>query len=279
MPTGDGLFGWGAELEEVFTGLDRLLTRVGRDAGTRVLRFPPMISREVFEQSEFGQSFPQLFGTVHAFAGDDRDHVMLSRAMAERTAWPDVVRPTRYVLTPAACYPVYPQYAGRPDADAVVDTSSYCFRHEPSEEVGRLVAFRQREFVRIGTSRDVDAWFGSWRDRALTVIRSLGLVARCEPAADPFFGRGARLLASGQREQGLKYEIITEIDGHPVAVASCNNHRDHFGRTFGIEASGGEVAATSCIGFGQERIAFALASAFGPDLTGWPSETRDALWG
>lgn len=279
VPGGPGLFGWGEGLERVYLGLERMLTRIGREAGIRVLRFPPLLRREVFERSEFAHSFPQLFGSVHAFTGGDRSHAQLLDAMSSGADWSAGTRQTDFVLTPAACYPVYPLYGDRQLGDDVtVDVSSYCFRHEPSTEPGRLVTFRQREFVRIGAPDAVEEWLARWQVRAVDAIRTLGLDGKLENAADPFFGRGAKLLASSQREQNLKVEIISAIGEHPVAIASCNNHRDHFGRAFGIGTADGMPAHTACIGFGQERIAFALVAAHGPDPDRWPARLHEVLW-
>jgi len=39
----------------------------------------------------------------------------------------------------------------------------------------------------------------------------------------------------------------------PTAVASFNNHQDHFTTTYGIEREGGGAVHTACLGFGHER--------------------------
>ena len=65
---------------------------------------------------------------------------------------------TDLVLTPAACYPVYPALAARgplPAGGLTVDAGgSYVFRHEPSGDPARLQMFHQREIVRIGEPDD-----------------------------------------------------------------------------------------------------------------------------
>ena len=44
-----------------------------------------------------------------------------------------------------------------------------------------------------------------------SLLRGLGLDADFDVAADPFFGRGGRMLAASQREQALKFEILVQI--------------------------------------------------------------------
>ncbi|MEU0479242.1 hypothetical protein ABZ260_08690 [Streptosporangium sp. NPDC006013] len=282
FPSAQGLYGWGARLERVFAGLGSALTRTGCTDRTRVMQFPPLMSRKVFEQCEFTDSFPQLLGSVHAFNGGRAEHQRLRQAIEAGEEWGALLDQSDYVLTPAACYPIYPYYSGRlADEGVHVDTLGQCFRHEPSDEAGRLVSFRQREFVRIAGPGQVRGWFDEWREQALGFVRGLGLDARCETANDPFFGAsGGRLLASNQREQSLKFEITAPIGAeHRVAVASCNRHLDHFGRVFGITLSDGSPAHAACVGFGLERIAFALIAEHGPDLDAWPTATREQLWG
>ncbi|WP_418959820.1 hypothetical protein [Streptomyces tritici] len=277
--TATGLYGWGAQLEAVYEGLTRALSAEAEDARPVVLRFPPILPRAVFEKSEYVASFPQLFGAIHAFQGDECAHEILERAVAEGEDWSDRTRLTDFVLAPAVCYSVYPLYGGTVlDGGKTVDASGFCFRHEPSTEPGRLVSFRLREFVTIGSPADAAAWFGTWYERAPAFLRRLGLDVRVEAASDPFFGTTGQVMAENQREEGMKAEVVVPIGDHPVAVASINCHRDHFGRIFDIRSADGEPAHSACVGFGLERLAFALVAAHGPDTVRWPDEVRALLW-
>jgi seryl-tRNA synthetase len=152
------------------------------------------------------------------------------------------------------------------------------FRLEPSGDPARLQMFHQREMVRVGTPETVQAWRDGWRDRAIELLAGLGLVAAADIAADPFFGRQGRMLASSQREQALKFEVLVDIAGdEPTAVASFNYHHDHFTSTFGLTMGDGGIAHTACLGFGLERITLALFCAHGLDATAWPSDVRSEL--
>ncbi len=115
---------------------------------------------------------------------------------------------TDLVLTPAACYPVYPAIAARGTLAAggvTVDAGgSYVFRHEPSGDPARLQMFHQREIVRIGEPETVAEWRDRWRDRALELLRSVGLDADFDVATDPFFGRSGRLLAAQPAQPGAE---------------------------------------------------------------------------
>jgi seryl-tRNA synthetase len=139
--------------------------------------------------------------------------------------------------------------------------------------------FHQREVVRIGEPEAVQQWRDSWRERAVELLGALGLEVTLDVATDPFFGRSGRMLAASQRDQQLKFEILTRIAGdEPTAVASFNYHQDHFAGVYAIELANGDGAHTACLGFGLERITIALLRRHGFDLAAWPGDVRDVLW-
>jgi seryl-tRNA synthetase len=111
-------------------------------------------------------------------------------------------------------------------------------------------------------------------------LTSLGLPARADVAADPFFGRGGKMLAVSQKEQKLKFEVLIPVISaeDPTAVCSFNFHQEHFGSTFGIRTSDGKVANSACLGFGLERLVMALFKTHGFEPEGWPHEVRRKLW-
>jgi seryl-tRNA synthetase len=269
-----GVWGRGPSFERAVAALERAIDRETQsDAATR-LRFPPVISRRDFEKSGFLRSFPHLAGAVHAFAGDPAQHQDLLQCIESGGDWSGFVEKTDTVLTPAACYPVYATLGNLalPQAGRLFDVSSYCFRHEPSADPTRMVAFRMREQVRVGTPDDVVAFREHWILRAQLMFTELGLVAYPAPANDPFFGRGGKLLALTQREERLKFELLVSIVSaeRPTAVMSFNYHQDHFSRAFGFTTPDGAPAHTACVGFGLERIALALFHTHGFELARWP---------
>ena len=154
----DGLYGRSGLFEEIGDGFQALVSRYGKADEPEVVRFPPALSRNVFEKSGYMKSFPQLAGTVHSFCGDASHHVGLLQKIDQKGDWTNDQKATDIVLTPAACYPLYPVAAKRgplPAAGRLFDLQSYCFRHEPSNEPARQQMFRMREFVRMGTPAQV----------------------------------------------------------------------------------------------------------------------------
>lgn len=278
----DGVYGLGGTFEGVIEKLGRLVSRTGADLSPEVVRFPPLLGRGDYLRTDHLDGFPNLIGSVHSFAGNDRGHQQLLRTKAEGGDWSRELQATDLMLCPAACYPLYPTVAGTlPSRGRIVDLRGFVFRREPSCDPARMQMFRQHEFVRLGTPQQALAHRDEWLARGEALLRSVGLDPVRVVANDPFFGRGGRVMVATQREQALKYELVVPIAtaASPTAVVSSNCHLDHFGVAFGIRTSDGAVAHSACVGFGLERIALALFRKHGFDPAGWPHAVRAVLDG
>lgn len=277
-----GIYGHGAAFENVRARLDALLSGEAAARGAEQLRFPPLLPRRILERSGYLGSFPHLAGTVYAFEGSEQEAVAQARSASRHEDWSASQKMTDLVLAPAACYPVYPAIAARgavaPGGLLLDAGGSWVFRREPSDDPARRQMFHQHELVRIGSPDSVLEWRDEWAQRGLELLRGLGLAAELDIASDPFFGRRGQMLATSQREQALKLELLIQIAGpEPTAVASFNHHRDHFGTAFGIELADGGVAHTACVGYGHERIVLALFKTHGYDTSQWPAAVLRAL--
>jgi seryl-tRNA synthetase len=275
-----GVYGRSGVFEGVIEHFERLITRAGSHLNAEVMRFPPLLSRHVYLCTDHLETFPDLMGSVHSFTGDDRGHNALLQKKADGQDWTRDLAPTEIMLTPAACYPLYPTATGvLPAGGRVVDLRTFVFRHEPSADPARMQAFRQREYVRLGTPEQALEHRDYWLNRGQEILHSVGLNVTPVVANDPFFGRGGRMMAATQKEQTLKYELIANVATplKPTAITSSNYHMDHFGRAFGITTTDGAVAHTACVGFGLERIALALFKQHGFNPRQWPADVRLAL--
>ncbi len=277
-----GVYGRGPQLERLHGLIAARITEESAGEAVEQMRFPPVLPRRTLERVGYMRSFPHLAGSIFAFDREDAVNGGGDGSEAHDEGWRDRQQMSDLVLTPAACYPVYPVVAARgplPPGGVTIDAgSAYVFRNEPSDDPARLQIFHQREIVRIGEPDAVCDWRESWRDRALALLRGLGLEVEPDLATDPFFGRSGRMLAASQREQQLKFEILAPISGEqPTAVASFNYHQAHFAAAWGLRMSSGADAHTACLGFGLERIALALFHAHGFDVEDWPASVREEL--
>jgi seryl-tRNA synthetase len=279
-----GVYGRGGAFEDVCGRISELVGRTGAPEAPEQLRFPPVLPRRDLERVGYLKSFPHLAGTIFAFEGGEGEAREQYERACEHGDWSGFQSMTELVLTPAACYPVYPAIAARgrlaPGGVTVDAGSAYVFRNEPAGDPARMQMFHQREIVRIGEPETVRAWRDLWRERTVSLLGDeLGLEPAMAVASDPFFGRDGRMLAASQREQELKFEALVQIAGpEPTAVASFNYHQDHFASAYGIELVDGAPAHTACLGFGVERIALALLRRHGLDAGCWPERVRAALW-
>jgi seryl-tRNA synthetase len=278
-----GVYGRGRDFEDVRLQLAGLITRAASHEEPEQLHFPPVLARRDLEKVGYLKSFPHLAGSVFAFEGTEAEAIEQHARASEDEDWSAFQTMSDLVLTPAACYPVYPVIAARgtlPTGGVTIDAGdAYVFRREPSEDPTRLQMFHQRELVRIGESHAVRQWREQWRETAARLMREIGLQVKLEVATDPFFGRSGRVLAASQREQQLKFELLTRIaDPEPVALASFNYHQEHFASIYDLHLPSGETAHTACLGFGLERIALALMLTHGFDIRAWPTQVRRTLW-
>ncbi len=277
----DGVYARTGLYEDVVERLAALVTR-HREAGTEVMRFPPVMSRAQLEKSGYLNSFPNLLGCVCGLHGSEREiNAAVSRYEAGGD-WTSSLSPADLVLSPAACYPVYPIAASRgplPAGGLRFDVAADCFRREPSRHLDRLQSFRMREYVCIGSPDDVADFRERWIARAQGIASDLGLAFRVDQASDPFFGRVGQMKAVSQKQQQLKFELAVPLrsEEQPTACMSFNYHRDHFGTTWGIADAKGEPAHTGCVAFGMDRLAVAMFHTHGTELAGWPARVREVL--
>ena len=266
-----GVTGQGPAFVDLRQRLDARISKLVADEGAVSMEFPPVEPRHDMESVGYLTSFPQLAGSVFAFLGEEAEALELGEKAHAHEDWSGHLQSAGLVMVPAACHPVYPALArtGVPAEGVTVDTGpAWVFRHEPSDDPCRLVAFHMRELVRAGSADTVGEWRDAWRDRSLAFLQSLGLPAAFDEANDPFFGRSGKVLARSQRAQKLKFEILVPVGGdNPTAVASFNAHADHFASVFGLGAD----VHTACLGFGIERCVLALLFTHGTSVSDWPA--------
>jgi seryl-tRNA synthetase len=277
----DGVYARTALYVDLVDRLERYIDRQ-RDPQAEILRFPPVMSRGQLEKSGYLKSFPNLLGcvcTLHGSEGSIRSAVERHDNGGD---WTTALTSSDLVLSPAACYPVYPIAAARgklPRGGLQFDIEADVFRHEPSLSLDRLQSFRMREFVRIGAPQEIVEFREKWMAKAPLLAAELALPHTIEVANDPFFGRVGQVMAVSQRQQALKFELLIPYypGASPTACMSFNYHREHFGQVWGIRDDTSELAHTSCVAFGIDRLAVALFANHGLDLKKWPAAARQAL--
>jgi seryl-tRNA synthetase len=277
----DGVYARTALYTHTTERLEAYISKL-REPEAEIMRFPPVMSRAQLEKSGYLKSFPNLLGCVCALHGTEAS----IRAAADRHEtggdWTEALSSSDLVLSPAACYPVYPIAAARgtlPPGGWQFDIEADVFRHEPSKSLDRLQSFRMREFVRIGSPQEIVDYRERWLARAPQIAADLSLPYTIDVANDAFFGRVGQLMAVSQRQQALKFEMLIPYHAKavPTACMSFNYHREHFGNVWNMRDERGEPAHTSCVAFGIDRLVVAMFANHGVNLDAWPAATREAL--
>jgi seryl-tRNA synthetase len=240
------------------------------------------MSRRQLEKSGYLKSFPNLLGCVCALHGSEAQISAAVQAHEDGGDWTESVSASDLVLSPAACYPVYPLAAARgpvPAGGLLFDVAADCFRHEPSRSLNRLQSFRMREFVRIGAPAQILEFRERWMQRAQQLAAELALPCKLDLASDPFFGRVGQVMAVSQLQMSLKFELLIpyQPDAAPTACMSFNYHQEHFGEVWGLADGTGTMAHTGCVAFGMDRLAVALFCIHGLQPAKWPAPVRAAL--
>lgn len=225
------------------TGLEKLFVSKEDDRPRIRMYFPPLEPRDQFRKTDYLASFPQLTGSVDVFTGGDKEHRELLKVYEGSDEWADALTPSGLMMVPATCHNVYPRFAGPLAEPVVVETKAWCFRHEPELDPMRMVCFRIHEEVYIGTAEGAVEHREQWMTNLVEIFTELGVQVTTDVANDPFFGRAGRIMASGQKSEALKFEVLTNIyDDRQTAVASGNAHRTHFGENFDIALPDGSLA-------------------------------------
>jgi seryl-tRNA synthetase len=275
-----GLYQRSFAFETIVRAVEAYVSRAGSIPSERRLYFPPVIAQSTLLASGYANSFPNLMGVISSFAGGDRDLPDFLDGLAEGTRWTSSLTVTDVALCSAACHPLFAHFAHQVVASTglLYEVQGVCFRHEPSLDPARMQSFRQHEFVYLGSPEGALAHRDDWLERGARLLGDLGLEVDVVPANDPFFGRVGRVLASGQLDKELKFEVTAPISSDvPGAIASANYHEDHMGHSFDITVDGGALMHSACFGLGLDRIALALVRVHGLDVESWPTRVRELL--
>jgi seryl-tRNA synthetase len=182
--------------------------------------------------------------------------------------------PATEILTPAACYHLYPARAGQPlPGPLYLTTVNTCYRREAAyEPLRRQWSFTMREIVCLGTDAEAAEFTRKTRAAAGRLCELAGLGIDWRQATDPFFRPQQNPAYLLQKLTPVKHECVYPArrqDTEGLAIASANLHHEHFGEAFGITRHG-EPAHSACVAFGIERWLFAITDAHGDDPRSWP---------
>lgn len=268
---------------DAFDGLLREI--IDEEFGAVEYRYPTLLPVTALHRSGYLFSFPQHLMFAARLDGDVDTYREFAEEAAAREDIGDRVlhrcAPVDRCLPPTMCYHTFDQFAGAtlPAENTVVTAKGGSFRHESRyhQTMERLADFTIRETVFLGTAEFVREARDRFRRRATELVEQLDLAGRCEVASDPFFaGAATAMQVSSQRLLELKHELHLDVGpGESISVGSFNLHEKHFGDAFGIKGPDGATVYSACVGFGLERLTYALLCQYGWDVDDWPVPLKE----
>lgn len=245
--------------------------------GAREFRYPTLLPTAQLRRSGYLRSFPQhvMFATrLHADLDTYAEFV--AALESDGLSVLGYCEDAELCLPPTMCYHTFHQLSGTALAgNAVVTARGRSFRYESRyhSDLERLWDFTIREIVFVGSRGFVAGCREAFLAQATELLDRLDLAGFCEVAHDPFFGspQGGPSVSS-QRMLALKYEARLAVAAdRTIAVGSFNRHDQHFGSAFKITEEDGGAAYSACVGFGLERLCYAVLCQHGLDPGGWPA--------
>ena len=288
MPIGPGLFAFRGGFLRVRTALDIAIRAIASRCDAEELSYPPLWPIPVLQSINYLHDFPQLVVLAPGVAPGYEAR----KAFAERFDRASGVKaiactaenglaPAANVLAPTVCDCCYWLLRGQQDvADQTFTMHGQVFRNEasPDGRIDRLTAYTMREIVMVGSEAFVLAKRELLLNEITMLIAKLDLACDIKAADDPFFCNDALQKAAYQNLAQLKYEVdVPLFEDRRTAIASINLHNDFFGKNYDFKNRDGGHAFSACVGFGYERVTYALFCRHGVDVSAWPQAVRDFL--
>ena len=280
IATYPGTFVLRGDILKVNKGLDAYFRKFALRLGAEEQDYPTTLPLQSMIENGYLASFPHHALTVSRIHADLAD---LARAAGSTDADdlpPDLCSSAGQMLAPTVCYHCFEAMRGQDVSDVgrLFTAKSRCHRHEGAATSGlaRLQTFNMREIIIFGAPGEVVDRKQEILDEVEDDFARWGVAFEIATATDPFFPIQNETKRSFQSLQALKHELRLKLpyDGDSLACASFNNHKDTLVKAYAIADSDADSAASGCIGFGLERLAFGLFSQFGMDLDAWPAALR-----
>lgn len=189
------------------------------------------------------------------------------------------------VLRTATCAPIYKYLQNQviePGNVKAYLMSGRCFRNEGAnvKTLARLNEFYMKEYVFVGSAKDVDECMKEAKKIWKYWIDVFNLNCKIETANDSFFANNYKKLKIfqilGQSKQ--EFKLLIPFDSTYISCGSANYHRTHFTKRYHIcDGNKKKLANSVCFAFGIDRFTFALLSQKGIDIDKWDTKTINEI--
>ena len=277
IETYPGVFALQGDILKLIKELDSYFISFALEIGAIEQHFQPTLPAKSLVENGYIASFPQhpLF-VANVFRGINNIKA-LSKDAKEKSInlihkWLDEKLDThKQILSPTVCYHCFETLRNQtvPVDGALYTAIAPCHRHESRNISGlsRLQSFTMREIIFFGSDDFVEMNRNEIQEHCKSYFIELGLKFRIVTASDPFFTSGAESKRIYQSALALKYEIQAYLPHSDIwiSVASFNNHQQSLVTPYKINFDSNSDLYSGCVGYGYERLAYALYSQFGCD--------------
>ncbi len=274
-----GIFYYSGELLTLMSKLDSFIKKYALSIGASERLYPNILPVDSMINNGYISGFPHhaLFISLSHQDTDSLKRVAKIKSVKELES---AVAPNGVMLAPTVCHHCFEELKNAPiDENIMITSVGKCHRFEgPSAvDLSRTHVFNMREIVLFGST----AWVHKQRIAIKTFSEALftnwGLAFEVETATDPFFPAGSQKKRNFQAINQTKFEIKLVIPHQSASISavSVNNHMNTLTEAYNI--TGEQSVISSCVGFGLERLAYAILSQFGTEASQWPKSLRDDL--
>ncbi len=285
---GPGLFAYRGDFLRVRTALDVKIKSLAHQFGADELSYPPLWPVSLLQDINYFHDFPQLVLVPSGIRSDYQARSVFADRFRKSSGNTVIAcsaengfATAQHALAPTVCDCCYWLLRNRRDVSNKLFTiHGQVFRNESSfdNRLDRLTVYTMREIVMVGHENYVLEKRNDLLDEVEKLIVGLDLACNVKAADDPFFCNDALQKSAFQNLAQLKYEVEVPLFGdRTTAVASINLHNDFFSKSYDYEDSNNRRCYSACVGFGYERLAYALFCRHGAELGIWPESVVDYL--
>jgi len=284
---GPGIFTFEGDFLRLMRALDGYFRAYALEIHAVEQAYPPTVLTRSMVKSGYLGSFPHhalLVTNVKRMAESASQGKTVSGANAGGgvPSVADLAEP-QHMLAPTVCYRCFEAMTGEkvPAGGAIFTGTAHCNRNEGfiDDNLTRLQSFLMREIVFFGTADMVGDLRRRIIEHARATVEDWGLTVRAATASDPFFMSANQSKRGYQTLMQLKYEMqmLLPHDGAWLSCMSFNDHQASLVGPYEIQAENGAPLTSGCVGYGLERLAYAILCQHGVDRGSWPQKLRRVI--
>ncbi|MCK4553671.1 hypothetical protein KAU19_01770 [Candidatus Parcubacteria bacterium] len=260
IQVGNGLFVLKGVLADILDKVDKLICNIAKEVGAESVFVPSILSWENTKRSEYLNSFKNQALMIEPY----KDNTQKEKCPHAEY---------KGMCSPTVCYHYFSALKNKSiDKNYSITALGTCTRKEEGElnDFSRLINFTMREIVFFGEEEYCYQKKTEILDETLKIFdKILDLSYEVLTATDPFFGDNNEIKKKAQLLSESKYEIqaLLPYSKKTISLASFNHHGKVFYNRFNITPQKPNLTFSGCVGWGYERILYAILAQKGVDFS------------